>query len=1292
MKSFPTIKSVAMLPLLLAAMLLLLPSSSLAQATGTVTGVVADATGAVIPDAAVFLTNDQNGLSRQTVSNGAGYFAFPSLVPGTSYKVKVSVKNFNDWQSKAFAVRPGDAINFNDIKLAVGAAGTEVNVEADATAIKILDSGERSDVISAKELSTLAVVGRDATELVRFLPGFSMASGDQGVNNKPGYNTAVVGLSGPTGSFSANGTGTTGISVVSDGASLTDIQTNSGTIQNVNIDMVEEVKVSTSSYGAENAKGPTVVSIIGKSGSSALHGSAYFHARDSSLNANDWYDNYINQPRPDGRYFYPGATLGGPILIPHTSFNKKRDKAFFFFGYEYYHQRFEGATLGSWVPTMAERHGDFSQASLNAQLCGARPDGKPNPNAILQMCQTQNFLPNGTAVVNGNVSPYANLGGVALVNWLPLPNANPFTNQFGYNYVQQVLQSQNGSQLRGRIDYSFNDNNKMFLSYSRQSQIAEVPVMLGYLPTNSMLYPGGVTTGDISNTLALNYVRIFGPKVTNEFTLALAHVTQPGNMGTPANVGRFTTSDYNCQDPALRASGTCGTSGSGNFNYLGQFKNGGDLSMPALSDWNGSLGYPQMLMPGGFYNQQVGMQKLVPNISDTVSWVMRTHLIKAGIYAERGILHGLADTGAYPQGELTFDPNNSYFMWAQPVGQASNFVQCSNPDPNYQQRLSGASYVGNCMNPVALMYMGYANSYQQTNFSPVVNMQFTTLAGFVSDSWKVRRNLTVTLGARFEHIGPWVDRHGNGLAVFSPDLYKQQCNGRDCSTDMPGITWHGLDNSVANSVSQPPQLFVSPRIGLAWDVFGNGNTVLRGGWGIYRSQEEFTPYALAAATAQGYKTSHLQQRLTYDLIDSYTPQNVADFNAYVISPTDNKRPVYNEYNFTVSQRMPWRSILEIGYVGNNSKNLNSKQTSFSDLNLLPYGSLFPLGLLEKIPTSMRADGSGTDIGNLNTAEYDFFRTYPYYQHIYQIQHSFYSNYDSLQVSWNKYAGFIQFGMNYTFSKNLAVASSYNNLLVDPFNLRNDYNPTPWDRTHVVNAHYVIDFGQRYHGGNAFLGRVLNGWQVSGISTLQSGTPLASIQGSNLGFGPSGQIAATVVPSKYIDPITGHSNLWNPTTGSSCQTYGIPSPFVCVTSISSTLWLGTPDILLMPTVGCNPTRNNSDKRYIDPTCFGLPNIGANGDPRLPYIHGPAYLNHDLSVLKNFKIGESKNLQFRLAGFNFLNHPLVSFNKNDVSNLTLGFRDAVPGQPLTQKNLQYPNFGVAGIKYGARLMELSVRFTF
>ena len=370
MTFFPGFRSATALLGLTIAVLLLWQLPALAQeTTGSVSGVVQDTTGAVIPNADVVVTNLDNKSERRTVSNGAGEFAISAITAGLRYQVRVSETGFATWESRPFALRPGDRMNFVDIKMQIAQATEQVTVEAETNqAIKPLDTAERSDVITANDLNTLAIQGRDATELIEMLPGFTMVS--PGVNNQA-PNTAVVGMSGATGGYSANGAGPTGLATVLDGVSIQDIDSNAGTVQTVNSDMVQEIKATTSSFSAEYAKGPAVLNATTKAGGLAYHGEVYTYYRDTVLNANDWYNNYLQQSRPPGSYYYPGGQVGGPVWIPHTRFGPHNEKLFFFAGFEYYNQSFSPETLGSWTPTLAERNGDFSAASLNAQLCGA---------------------------------------------------------------------------------------------------------------------------------------------------------------------------------------------------------------------------------------------------------------------------------------------------------------------------------------------------------------------------------------------------------------------------------------------------------------------------------------------------------------------------------------------------------------------------------------------------------------------------------------------------------------------------------------------------------------------------------------------------------------------------------------------------------------------------------------------------------------------------------------------------------------------------------------------------------
>src|SRR5258708_27614738 len=164
---------------------------------------------------------------------------------------------------------------------------------------------------------------------------------------------------GPIGGFSANGTRTGALDITSDGAHVIDPGCNCGQAVDVNADMTAEMKVMTSNFGADAEKGPVVISAVGKSGGRDFHGQAYLYARHNSMNANDWLNNSQGHqadgspvaPKPETKYMYPGGNIGGPVLIPHTNFNKNRDKLFFFFGYEYYNQVVDNGVYQAFVPT-----------------------------------------------------------------------------------------------------------------------------------------------------------------------------------------------------------------------------------------------------------------------------------------------------------------------------------------------------------------------------------------------------------------------------------------------------------------------------------------------------------------------------------------------------------------------------------------------------------------------------------------------------------------------------------------------------------------------------------------------------------------------------------------------------------------------------------------------------------------------------------------------------------------------------------------------------------------------------
>src|SRR5215470_3070215 len=414
--------------LLALAMLCLAFTAGVAQnLTGQLSGTVTDQSGAVIPNANITLKNQLSGDIRRTVSNSEGVFAFAS-VPTGEYTITIESQGFAKWERAGIKVSAGDRRSVADIALSATAVSGTVDISATADQIAPVDNGEKSMTLTNKQIQNLSLVGRSAAELIKALPGFTPITG---LDNKPGFNGEAIGINGngdggqqsAIGNFSANGTRTDALDIVADGAHVSDPGCNCATPININPEMVEEFKVSTSNFGADVSKGPVVMTAISKGGGKDFHGSAYLYARHFAMNANDWSFNKNSQPKPENKYFFPGGNVGGPVLIPGTNFNKNRDKLFFFVGFEAYQQRLDTGLLQSRVPTAAMRNGDFSDTAYLLKLQSAKVKTAPT----------------GAGIANGIIpSNLIDPTGKALVNLLPLPNVDPAGNSFGYNYIQAI--------------------------------------------------------------------------------------------------------------------------------------------------------------------------------------------------------------------------------------------------------------------------------------------------------------------------------------------------------------------------------------------------------------------------------------------------------------------------------------------------------------------------------------------------------------------------------------------------------------------------------------------------------------------------------------------------------------------------------------------------------------------------------------------------------------------------------------------------------------------------------------
>jgi hypothetical protein len=1208
----------------------------------SLSGVVQDSTGAVIPGATVTLQNRASGLQRVVKSNGSGEFSF-AAVPVGDYTVTILQNGFQQSVDTNVHLNAGDALSLAPTKLEVGATTTTVSVEDTTQAIP-LDSGQLASTITANDLDRLSVVGRDATELQRILPGFAIRSLGS-TNSAPDFSQVQVGQPTP---YVSNGAPVAGITLKLDGANLTDAGNFGASLQNINDSFVSEVQVQTSNFGVDQSNGPVVITGVTKSGTAKYHGSLYTFARTYQLNSNDWLAKYNGIARANDRFVYPGGTVSGPI--PHTK------KLTFFAGGEYDAQRnvyaygsAGSAIIHALVPTKALRGGDFSQAALSDFLGPMLTNGNYG---------TFNTPPqygdDRTPLATGNIAPWLNPGAMALVNGtLPMPTRA--TGNDGFNYDALDLTNNNVSQFAGRVDYAISPKNQFFARYSFEKGKQGEPLIPYYSPAGSSVMGGVNTPGyGINNDTwvhsgAANYVTVFTPTLTNELYATI-------------------TSFVESFDPRQKAALQKGAIGDP---YNGAFDNG-DTQYPQLGTYTTYGGLPLGLWPDYSLNP-LQLKKLQPNVGDNLTKVWGKHTVKVGIFSQRTTNNQTA-TNPTTNGAI-----QDYYYGSA----GSYFADYNGTYPDGSPAYGNPHF--NSGNALANFFEGQIQDWHQQNFNPYTNLYFWNTDFYGQDTWRVTSNVVVTAGLRVSKLGAWQDAHGVGAAIWNPALYSSAYNAT--TNPLPGITWHALTSSIPNSGSGTPPIYFEPRVGVAWDVFKDGKTVVRGGGGVYRFHDSVVDVTSEFAEAEHVRFADLQGfgDNTLEGVNSLhlnpntygnaggTETYISPSTVYGLDPTDNKEPVTNNYSFSIAQQIPGHWIVQASYVGSNSNSLMDNGTSqtvvLDNVNAIPVGYLFTpaaaAAINAKAPGACNATGcTPQQAGSLDNI-YNYpgdkaiqnARPYPNYSQLLVPEHNTYANYNGLQIQAIKQMGRLNFNANYSFSKALGIlgsAADFNwTAGIDPFHLYNNYGPLNFDRTQVLNLSYSYQTGKFTQ--ERLLGGFINNWLISGITNLQSG--------------PNMQTGVSASPGYYTQGIIGQG----------ATQYGV----------SNTTILGTPDVNLQPVLTCNPAHGLASHQYLNPNCFALPAIGTNGQYIEPYAHGPAFFNSDLTLEKGFGLGDARRLRVRYAAFNFLNHPLNSFGTGYASQTTLQMSGATP---TTATYNPSEGFGSAPLKLGRRLSEVSLKYDF
>ena len=569
----------------LALLFVLVATLAHAQSAGSLRGAVADKTGAILPGATVTLVNEATKFTRTGVTDAKGQYFFASIDPGT-YTLKVELNGFKSYEAKTVRISTNDTASV-DVSLEVGTQTETVNVTAEREMIQT-QTGAREGLITPEQIENISIIGRNPLELLRTLPGVvapDQSSFEQ-IGTQSGFGAADQ-------SFSINGARATNIGVTLDGANLRDIGNNGGTMNVPNNEFVAEVKVQMSNYAAEFGTAAINVQAVTRSGSSEFHGSLYDYLRHYKFSANDRARNYADQDRPKTKFQYPGFTLSGPILVPGTDFNKNRDKAFFFLGYEWQYQTLAPDAIRGVVPTTGMRQGLFNDFGAGQHL-----NLSTTPNI------PRGFPGAGTPAPNGDLRPYLDSTGLALLNLYPTANFQDPDNR--YNYIVNTLVDANRQQGVLRMDYNITENTRTYIRLARDTESTENPRGLWWQPGNIPL-PTPVQGTSAARTAVANVTSVLSPTATNEIIFSYSRLKL----------------DNRWQDPSAVSQADQGTHISnpyGNSQFIPDIvvNFSGEASMWAAQDVENIFAY------NGFMRG-----------TDNFTKVLNTHALKAGGIVER---------------------------------------------------------------------------------------------------------------------------------------------------------------------------------------------------------------------------------------------------------------------------------------------------------------------------------------------------------------------------------------------------------------------------------------------------------------------------------------------------------------------------------------------------------------------------------------------------------------------------------------------------------------------------------
>lgn len=1209
---------------------LLMVGSVLARAqevSGSISGTVVDATGASVSGAVVTLTNtDRAYVERSLKTDKVGYYTASSLPLG-NYSVTVAMKGFKTASVSGLFLHANDALKV-DQKLAVGSASETVLVVANQTALN-LENGMSEGLVTGTQVRELVLNNRNYEQLLTLQPGVSYGS----ATNDQLY----IGASLPSGTsaqvaYSINGSRPTANNWTIDGADNVDRGANLTLLAYPSVDAISEFVTLRGTYEAEYGRSASgQINVVTNSGTNNFHGGAYEFFRNDVFNA----DNYFNKlttivPTPKLRYNDFGFSFGGPVVIPH--YYNGRNKTFFFYSQEF-RRVVQYASLTASVPTADERNGIFTNS-----WTGTGKAQTQQPVAVCSGPDTGACTAYATSLATpGTVSTTSQAYVTDIFNNVPLPPsvADVAAGLDAHTLVNNVRNVFNDTQEFARVDHALNAKTNVFYRYLHDS-----------LPTTE---GAGLFVGDNMPGVSTTSTKSPGTQHLGHMTV-MVHPTLLVDMGYAYSSGAVVSTPIglvasaNSPDinPALPYPSTVGV-------------------VPSITF---SGGGPN-IASNGIYNDHNVNHNGFGNITKT----MGQHTLKFGLtYNHYQKLEGATSTNN--QGNYTFTasvaPNSTQIAAAGATAAPSSFdsqwanflIGNAGGSPGFSQ--ASQATVANINQNLIELYgqdnwrasrrltvnLGVRYSYfgqpydvgnELSNFSPALyspynaetiasNGNLCTMSGQTTVSYSytttsVTPTYTLNNCPNVNGLNPYQpNTHAdplNGLILGDPDFIKSQNAVGALNfpyrapSGAPAIETHGSPFGL--EVGQAEKHDWAPRLGFAYDVFGNGKSVLRGGFGIAYDASSVHQYEMEVFNNPPYVSTGLYSTMVLGQDEfggsagasiSYVPPSL------YASPVIYKTPYVQQFSLDVQQAIGSTMTVDLGYFGDHGTHLQGAV----DVNEVQPGAFTQTSIGYNQTPGCNGFTSQSCEAPLNQI-----RPYLGYTAINTMLNIFNSNYNSLQAKvTKKFSGKSLIDVNYTWSRGLTNAQNDSaSAAQNTYNLAAEYGPSAYNRTQILTVDAVWELPWMKEQKD-LMGRIVGGWELSGIYAVNSGLPLTATMS-----------ASASTPINY----GGLTSTYNGNTNG-----GVPTDAAGLGIIGPSLASLRPNQVLDPSNGYGQVALKTRLHWFNQTAFVAPSMTSFqvGNERRNAIVGPGFNRLDVGIFRNFKLVHGVVFTLRGEGFNVLNH--------------------------------------------------------